>query len=383
MIYKAGLGLIMVAVFAKVSFGQNNLVGADRNKTIVTAVPFLGITPDARHGAMGDAGVATSPDANSAFWNAGKLGFIDKDYGASVNYTPWLTNLGVNDIFLSNLQGFYKLRKQDAIAMSFTYFALGKIGFRDVVGNTIQDFNPAELALSATYSRTLTDELGLGVTGRFIHSNIAGSFSNQVGQQAKPANTVAVDVGTYYNREIAIGGNPSKIAFGAQVSNFGPQVSYSDNNRRDFIPTNLKIGGALTTEIDQYNKFTFTLDMNKLLVPTPGPRADSTLLGGFFQSFTYAPGGVSEKLSEIIYNTGVEYWYDNTFAVRAGYFHENREKGNRQYMTFGFGVKYQKIGLDFAYVVAQQSNHPLNNTLRFGMTFDFMKPTLKEESVTD
>ena len=373
---------------------QTSTAGASQqNKTIITAVPFLTITPDARAAGMGDAGVATSADANSSFWNAAKMCWNEKKIGVGMSYTPWLRSLGVNDIFLFNGSGYYKFTKEDALALSFTYFSLGSITFTDNTGGKILDFNPNEYNIAGNYSRKLSENFSLGVAGRFIHSNLSGSISNSQSlsnSSGRPANTASVDIGAFYTREIALGGTPATLNFGANIANMGPKVSYSDNNRRDFIPTNLRIGTSLTTELDQYNKMTFTIDANKLLVPTPEYDSSGALVStqntgifeGMVNSLYKAPGGSSEKLSEIIISSGVEYWYDNTLAVRGGYFHESPNKGNRRYFTAGVGARYQQFGLDFAYLIPVQTNNPLSDTFRFTLLFDFDKGG-KEESVKE
>ena len=394
---KAGFVCSAVALlisFASVgALGQTSIKntgginGSNGSNTIITAVPFLTITPDARSAGMGDAGVAISPDANGAFWNAGKTCFIEKKMGVSLSYTPWLKSLGTNDIYLFNGGGYYKFTKEDAVILNMTYFNLGSIAFTDINGGKILDFNPQEISLTAGYSRQLSEYLGLGVNARYIHSNLSGSITNSsssgLGSTGRPANSAAVDIGAFYTRDVAISGTPGTVAFGANLSNFGPKVSYSDNNRRDFIPTNLRIGGAYTTEIDQFNKFTFTVDVNKLLVPTPGSIDTSAgIVGGMISALYQAPGGTKEKLQEIIIATGVEYWYDNILAVRGGYFHESPNKGNRRYFTAGVGARYQQFGMDFAYLIPVQVNNPLSDTMRFTVHFDFDTNT-KEASVKD
>lgn len=368
--------------------GGSTITGGDYNKTIITAVPFLTITPDARAGAMGDVGVATSPDANSAFWNPGKLNFVDRPFGASVNYTPWLRSLA-SDVFISNLSGYYKLRKEDAIAVGFTYFNLGSLEFTDVNGGKIADFNPNETALYATYSRALSENFGVGATLRGIYSNLSGNIGNQTGTVAQPALSASVDLGVYYKTDLTIAGSPSQLSFGGTVSNIGPKISYSNSGRSDFIPTMLRLGTAVTTEIDEFNKFTVALDASKLLVPTPdstgSTRQDINFFQGMVSSLYQAPGGVSEKLSEVMVGVGAEYWYDDLLAFRAGYFHEAPDKGNRRYFTAGFGVRYQSFGLDIGYISALDASHPLNQTLRFSLLFDISSDAAaktKEESVT-
>jgi hypothetical protein len=273
--------------------------------------------------------------------------------------------------------------------MGFTYFSLGSLQFTDVNGNNITTFNPRELALFTTYSRALSENFGLGVTLRYINSDLSGNFSNSTGVQAQAVNSASVDLGAYYKTDLSIAGNPSQLSFGSTISNIGPKVSYSNNQRADFIPTNLKLGTALTTEIDEYNKFTIAIDANKLLVPTPENGivpSDIPLFQGMAQALYRAPGGASEKFSEITWGIGLEYWYDNLFAVRGGYFHEDRDKGNRRYFTTGIGLHYQVFGLDLAYIVATDVSHPLNETLRFSLHFavsDTKNKAIREESIVE
>jgi hypothetical protein len=353
------------------------LIGADR--AITTAVPFVAITPDARHAALGDGGVATSPDANSAYWNAGKLVFIDKKYGGSFSYTPWLGKI-VNDMWIASLTGFYKLNQQEAVAFGFKYFDLGEINFRDDNNISLGDFNPKEVAFDATYSRMLSQNLGVGITGRFIHSNLTGAFT---GSDAQAGNTAAADVGIFYTKEIERTATNSTLSLGAHISNIGAKVSYTDNANKDFLPTNLRIGGAYKTMVDPHNSFTFLLDFNKLLVPTVDK--EQTLLSGMFGSFSDAPDGGKEEIRELMTSAGVEYWYGETFAARLGYFFEAEDKGNRKYLTAGIGFRRNNFGIDAAYIVpTNQREHPLAETLRFTIMLNIAQSQVeKAEDVTD
>ncbi|MEM7109167.1 MAG: type IX secretion system outer membrane channel protein PorV [Bacteroidota bacterium] len=361
------------------------LQGQDSTRRVITtAVPFLTITPDARAGGMGDAGVATSADANSVHWNPAKLVFIDTDIGFSLSYTPWLGKI-IDDMAIVYLSGYKRLTKEQAVAVSMKYFDLGEIFFTNIDGGSEGNFNPRELSIDATYSRKLSQNLGIGITGRYIHSNLTGSFSSG-GLDARPGNSVAADIAVYYNKDIALGGRNGNLAFGANISNIGSKLTYSDEDNEDFIPTNLRLGTALTTDLDPYNKITFALDLNKLMVPSP--RLDSTqneksLLEGMFGSFSDAEDGFSEELREFTLSLGAEYWYNNTFAVRLGYFIEAEDKGDRQYLTAGVGFRYQRFGVDFAYLVPQEQEHPLAETLRFSLLFNFDKSITEEDSVTD
>jgi len=379
-----------------------NIVGQDDdNRVITTAVPFLSITPDARGGGMGDAGVATTPDANSVHWNPAKLAFIDYNVGFSLSYSPWLSRI-INDMSLSYLSGYYKISQEQTVAMSLRYFDLGEIFFTDP--NNVQQgrFNPKELAIDATYARKLTNNLSLGVTARFVHSNLTGNFSSST-IEAKPGNTASVDIAVYYVKEF----QNSELSFGSNISNIGAKLSYSNEANKDFIPINLRIGSAYKLYLDPYNSLTFALDFNKLMVPTPpvyardedgviiidpdtnepiierGKDPNRPLLSGMFGSFTDAPDGFSEEMSEIMIAVGVEYWYNNTFAARVGYFYEDKSKGNRKYLSLGLGFRYNVFGIDFAYLVPQKQDHPLAETLRFSLLFNFQPSTGIENSVTD
>lgn len=355
------------------------LVGQQR--AITTAVPFLGITPDARHAALGDAGVATSADANAAYWNAGKLVFIGPKYGGSLSYTPWLGKI-VNDMWISSLTGFYKIDREQAVAVSLKYFDLGEISFRGRANEPLGDFNPKEAAFDATYSRMLTDNFAIGISGRYIFSNLTGAFT---GPDAQAGNSVAADVGVYYTKPLQTGSRESTLSLGAQISNIGAKISYTDNNNKDFLPTNLRLGGSYLTELDVFNSITFVLDFNKLMVPSPGSGRDTvSLLSGMFGSFTDAPGGAKEEFQEFNISAGIEYWYRTTFAGRVGYFNEHIDKGNRKYLTMGVGFRKNNFGIDVAYIVpTNQREHPLAETLRFTLLLQIGASELEETSVTD
>jgi hypothetical protein len=350
-----------------------------QTKAITTAVPFLLISPDARHAALGDAGVASSPDANSSYWNPAKLVFIETAYGGTISYTPWLGKI-INDMSISYLSGYYKFTQEQAVSMALKYFDLGEIFFtEDGVNGT--NFNPREFSFDLTYSRKLTEELGLGLTGRYIHSNLTGAF-NSGGVDARPGKSVAADIGIFYTKQLP-GALSSNLSLGASISNIGAKITYSDNNNKDFLPTNLRLGGAYTTSLDSYNTLTFLLDFNKLLVPTIDK--DQSLLRGMFSSFTDAPGGFSEEVHEIATSMGVEYWYNKVFAARLGYFLEAYDKGNRKYLTMGAGFRRNTFGFDIAYLVpTNKREHPLAETLRFTILFQLPeKAADQDKSVTD
>ena len=380
------LALALVAVLCLVEVraqvGGSSLLGQDTtNRVITTAVPFLGITPDARAAALGDAGVASSADANSAYWNSAKLVFIDKDYGVSASYTPWLGKI-INDMYVFYLSGFYKIDRRQAVAFSMKYFDLGEVQFNqgpdpaDLLGR----YNPREFAFDVTYSRLLTEHVSIGGALRYIHSNLTGYLSTN-SFDASPGNSVAVDMGFYYTKPITW--KNSNLSLGATITNLGGKISYSDQNNSDFLPTNLRIGGAYKMEVSPLNSFTFLLDFNKLMVPSVKKNPSPPMLSGVLGSFSDAPGGFAEEMREITTSLGVEYWYNNTFAGRMGYFYESKDKGNRQYLTFGVGIHYDKFGLDVAYLVpTNKRENALAETLRFTLIMLWQKK-VKEEAPTD
>lgn len=357
---------------------------------VQSAVPFLTIAPDSRAGAMGDAGVATSPDINSMHWNPAKYAFIEKNSGISVSYTPWLRHL-VSDIDLATLAGFYRIDKQQVVAASLVYFSLGDIQFRDDNGIDQKTAKPNEFSFDVAYSRQFGQYISGGIAFRYIRSDLAsGTVTN--GTEAKAGNAFAADISAFYTRKIKISGKESNMSFGVNISNIGNKMSYTEElKNKDFLPINLRLGGALTVNFDEYNSITGTADINKLLVPTPpavlksykggdslvndqrviiGKEDDVSVVTGMFQSFYDAPGGFKEEMREINYSLGLEYWYRKQFAIRAGYFHESEFKGNRKYYTLGAGLKLNVFGIDFSYLVPSAANNPLANTLRFTLTFD-------------
>lgn len=346
---------------------------------VTTAVPFLRISPDARAGGMGEVGIATTPDVNAPFWNLAKTPFNESKGAIGLTYTPWLKRLGLNDVYMASMSGYYKLDDQQAIAGSLRYFNLGNIQFTDNLGNDFGSFRPREFGLDFGYSRKLSDKIGLGIALRYIYSNLAGG-QNVNGTTYKAGNAVAGDLSFYYN-----GTNDAGNGFsgGVTLTNLGTKIGYTtDATQKDFIPANLGLGVAYTKVFDESNKITLGMDLNKLMVPTPPSLGDSaglvnyrqkTVVGSWFSSFGDAPGGFSEELKEWTISTGAEYWYMDQFAIRAGYFYENKFKGNRRYFTVGAGIKYNVFGLNFSYIVPSGSGvnqNPLSNTLRFSLIFD-------------
>ena len=384
------ISLTLASILCYVSFSQNvtgvDEIGRDNLNTITTAVPFLLISPDSRAGGMGDVGVATSPDANSLHWNPAKFAFVEDEVGFAVSYVPWLRAL-VPDINLSYLAGYKKLNKNEAIAMELRYFTLGDITFTDVIGNNLGQYKPSEFAIGSAYSRKLSDQFSLAISGRYIYSNLTGGQSAG-GITTNAGQSIAADVAGYFRKDIRIAKKDMELALGANISNIGSKVRYTETSTRDFIPINLRLGTALNADLDEYNKISFAFDINKLLVPTPPIYNDSidgqidfgqdpnvSVVSGIFQSFGDAPGGFSEEMREINFSIGTEYWYDDQFAVRAGYFNEHNTKGGRKFFTFGSGVKYNVFALDFSYLInasrAINGNNPLANTMRFTLIFDF------------
>jgi hypothetical protein len=379
-------------VFSQISTQQ---LGGSQINTITTAVPFLLISPDSRSGAMGDAGVAISPDANSIHWNPAKLVFIDpvKDVGFSMSYSPWLRAL-VNDINLAYLSGYKRIDRLSTIGASLRYFSLGNITFTDNFGTTIRDFKPNEFAFDVVYSRKLGDNFSAGLAARYIYSNLTGGTSVG-GADTKPGQSVAADLSLYYiSNSFNLVDKPSTIAFGTNISNIGAKMSYTEAATRDFIPTNFRLGTTLNMELDEFNKFSFSVDANKLLVPTnpyyhptngdiiSGRSPDVGVASGIFGSFTDAPGNIfedngsyyvesgsvfKEELNEINLSFGAEFLYSELFALRAGYFHEHPTKGNRRFISFGAGIKYKVLELDLSYILALTQASPLANTIRFSI----------------
>lgn len=347
---------------------------------VTTAVPFLRISPDARSGGMGDIGMATSPDASSGFWNIGKVAFNESKGGIAATYTPWLKDL-VNDVYLASLAGYYKFDENQALNLSLRYFSLGNIQFTDGLGNDWGSAKPREFSLDFGYSRKLSSKVGIGVALRYINSNLTGGGVTSGSTTYKVGSTVAGDIGFYYDGKSEAGNG---FAFGATMTNLGGKVSYTDNaDAKDFIPSNLGLGTTWTKNFNEQNKFTLGLDINKLLVPTPptdltDPNAianyrKKSVVGSWFSSFGDAPNGFSEELKEFQVSAGAEYWYNNQFALRAGYFWEDATKGNRRYFTAGLGIKYNIFGLNFSYLLPSGSGvsrNPLSNTLRFSVLFD-------------
>jgi hypothetical protein len=402
---RAGLIALLTGVFMLVSTGVQGQIstgqlgggkiGPELN-AIQTAVPFLSIAPDSRGGGMGDVGVASTPDVNSQHWNIGKYAFLDSKGGFAISYTPWLRNL-IPDINLAYLSGFFRIDEQQVISTSLRYFSLGNITFTNIDGSFAGQYNPNEFAVDAGYSRLFTDNFSGGIAFRFIRSDLTSGQATSDGQDTRAGISFAADLGFYYQNQVNVGSSDGEWAAGVSLTNMGTPISYTVDANKTPIPTNLRMGGRFSYNIDEFNTVSFHADLNKLLVPTPpvlGPNADSTdmvvvrgkkapgsTVLGMVQSFYDAPGVLqsngnysvlSEELHEIAFSLGVEYWYRNQFAVRTGYFHEHASKGNRKYFTVGVGLKLNVFALDFAYLVPTNGqSSPLANTLRFTLGFNF------------
>lgn len=355
---------------------------ADPINVVTTAVPFLRISPEARAGGMGELGVATSADANAQFYNIARYPFAKSKGAAALTYTPWLKDLGLNDVYMTTAGGYYKIDDQQVISGSLRYFSLGNIQFTDNLGNDLNTFRPREFAIDAGYSRKLSDNFSLGVALRYINSNLAGGAAvNGVSYQA--GNAVSGDVGLFYTTA-SPDGDGSGWNFGLALTNLGSKIGYtSDATRKEFIPANFALGAVYTKVFNEVNKISAGVDVMKLMVPTPPALGDSAglekyystgVVESWFTSWGDAPGGFSEELREFYFAFGAEYWYNDQFAFRLGYFHEDQTKGNRQYFTMGAGIKYNIFGLNFSYLIPSGSGvnrNPLSNTIRFSLVFDF------------
>jgi len=363
---------------------------AGKINVVTTAVPFLRISPDARAGGMGELGIATPPDANSSFYNLAKTPFAQNNTGIGLTYTPWLKDLGLNDVYLLSVAGYHKLDDQQSLSASLRYFSLGNIQFTDYSGSELGVGRPRELGADIGYSRKLSNNMALGLALRYIHSDLAAGYASN-GNTYKPGNAVAADISFYYN---GASENGQGWKYGVALTNLGSKIGYTnDATQKEYIPANLGLGVAYTKIFDEQNKITFGLDINKLLVPTPPTSQDNggpidsaslatyhnqSVVGSWFKSFGDAPGGFSEELQEIYASIGGEYTYNDQFSFRAGYFYENKNKGGRQYFTLGIGIKYNVVGLNFSYLVPSGSGitrNPLSNTIRFGLVFDLNGPS--------
>lgn len=402
--------LIFTFFVSSFSFAQGGGQGVTQNdiqlNTITTALPFLGINPDSRSGAMGDAGTALSPNSSSTMWNTAMLNFAESKSEIGVSYTPWLRQL-TNDMHLSYLSGYARVGDRHVVGGALRYFSLGEITFTDNAGGYIREFKPNEFELTLSYAFKLAERHSIGVNGKFAYSNLTGGLVT-AGTETKAAIAGIADISyAHRNDDINWFGVNGVYSLGVVIANVGNKVAYSANARRDFLPTSLRIGNAYTAKIDKYNSLTVSVDVSKLLVPTPpvyadvngettlisGKNNDVGVIAGMIQSFYDAPGRVikddngdpidngdgtfqvkkgskfGEEMREIMIGSGLEYWYNDIFAVRGGYFYENISKGGRQFFTMGIGFKYNIFSFDFSYLAAMKRNNPLANTMRFTLRF--------------
>lgn len=373
--------LALILVISDNVKGQATTSGAN---TITTAVPFLSITPDSRAGGMGDAGVGTTPDLNAQHWNPAKYAFMESEMGVALSYSPWLRNL-VDDINLAYLAGYKRIDDVQTVSSSLRYFSLGDIIFTSEFGRYMGQQSPNEFAIDLGYSRQLSEILSGSVAVRYIRSDLTGGQLIN-GVESNAGNSYAADVAFFLYNEFRANRRDNIFSAGINIQNIGAKISYTDGEVKDFIPTMLRLGAAYTTEMDEYNSITFSIEADKLLVPTPpkdtlgfdegeviypgGVNSDKSVIAGIFSSFADAPGGLSEELQEINVAAGIEYWYNKQFALRAGYFYEHENKGNRKFLTAGAGLRLNVFALDFSYLLPTQRNHPLENTLRFTLSFD-------------
>ncbi len=384
-LYIALMMLLAVPVLAYADSASKN----DFNP-VTTGVTSLSIAPDARGAAMGDIGAATDPDINSQYWNPSKYAFAYSQGAIGLSYTPWLRKL-VNDIFLGSLAGYWKIGSQDnqAISASLRYFSLGEVNTSTGGGGTGQSLNPYEMAFDLGYSRKLSEKFSMGVTFRYIFSDL-GFSDSYAGDQSKGASAFAADISGYFTTYPIIGRNECQWSWGWNISNIGTKVSYNNGEDPAFLPTNLRLGTTFTFPLADYHNLSLSLDFNKLLVPTRPRESDyddtpegqieylnaledwqnMSPITGIFKSFSDAPGGFKEELREINYSIGAEYSYNQQFFLRAGYYHESQFKGNRQYFGIGAGFSLNVVRLDASYMMATAQTSPLDQTLRFTLTFD-------------
>lgn len=396
------LSLIFAAMFAIVfankSYGQfydpakgclvESQGGPCLPNTLLSAVPFLRITPDARAGGMGDAGIATSPDPNALHFNASKLAFVENDFSMSATYTPWLRQLGLQDVYLAYLSGYKQINPLQSLGFGLRFFSLGDINFTDIDGNSAGFGRPREFELSVAYARKLAENFSTAFTAKYVYSNLAAGQQLGSNVQVQAGNAVAADLSLSYMIPMNVGNYGSDLTLGLAISNLGSRITYINDDQRDFLPANLGIGAAWKIDVDEYNTFTIAADINKLIIPTPVPVQDTarfdvnppngipdykewSIFTAAYRSFYDASGGVSEELSEIYYSIGAEYWYDEQFAVRAGYYYESPRKGDRQFLTVGIGLRYNVFGMNISYLVPTNNRRgPLDNTLRFSFLYD-------------
>ena len=372
------LPMLMISLSASAQVDKKDIFNP-----VYTAVTSQTIAPDARAAGLSDVGVATDPDVNSQYWNPAKYPFTISRAGVSISYTPWLRQI-VNDMYMANLVGYYRIGDYSAVSTSLRYFNMGEVPLSSSVGSSNDmTINPYEMSFDAAYSLMLSEKFSIAAGVRWIYSDLTYDYSSET----TPGSAFAADIATYYQNYINIGQRECQLGVGLNISNIGSKINFGSDDNSEFIPTNMRLGAALMIPVDQFNRFTIAVDANKLLVPTrPIQKENETdedynvrlqkdyydisSIGGIFKSFGDAPGGLKEELQEVSWSLGGEYVYNDKFAIRAGYHHESETKGNRKYFTVGAGFKMSAFSLDAGYVIATAKSNPLDQTLRFTLSFD-------------
>ncbi len=372
------LPILMISLSASAQVDKKDIFNP-----VYTAVTSQTIAPDARAAGLSDVGVATDPDVNSQYWNPAKYPFTISRAGVSISYTPWLRQI-VNDMYMANLVGYYRIGDYSAVSTSLRYFNMGEVPLSSSVGSSNDmTINPYEMSFDAAYSLMLSEKFSIAAGVRWIYSDLTYDYSSEI----TPGSAFAADIAAYYQNYINIGQRECQLGVGLNISNIGSKINFGSDDNSEFIPTNMRLGAALMIPVDQFNRFTIAVDANKLLVPTrPIQKENETdedynvrlqkdyydisSIGGIFKSFGDAPGGLKEELQEVSWSLGGEYVYNDKFAIRAGYHHESETKGNRKYFTVGAGFKMSAFSLDAGYVIATAKSNPLDQTLRFTLSFD-------------
>lgn len=372
------LPMLMISLSASAELDKKDIFNP-----VYTAVTSQTIAPDARAAGLSDVGVATDPDVNSQYWNPAKYPFTISRAGVSISYTPWLRQI-VNDMYMANIVGYYRIGDYSAVSTSLRYFNMGEVPLSSSVGSSNDmTINPYEMSFDAAYSLMLSEKFSIAAGVRWIYSDLTYDYSSET----TPGSAFAADIAAYYQNYINIGQRECQLGVGLNISNIGSKINFGSDDNSEFIPTNMRLGAALMIPVDQFNRFTIAVDANKLLVPTrPIQKENETdedynvrlqkdyydisSIGGIFKSFGDAPGGFKEELQEVSWSLGGEYVYNDKFAIRAGYHHESETKGNRKYFTVGAGFKMSAFSLDAGYVIATAKSNPLDQTLRFTLSFD-------------
>ena len=372
------LPILMISLSASAQVDKKDIFNP-----VYTAVTSQTIAPDARAAGLSDVGVATDPDVNAQYWNPAKYPFTISRAGVSISYTPWLRQI-VNDMYMANLVGYYRIGDYSAVSTSLRYFNMGEVPLSSSVGSSNDmTINPYEMSFDAAYSLMLSEKFSIAAGVRWIYSDLTYDYSSET----TPGSAFAADIAAYYQNYINIGQRECQLGVGLNISNIGSKINFGSDDNSEFIPTNMRLGAALMIPVDQFNRFTIAVDANKLLVPTrPIQKENETdedynvrlqkdyydisSIGGIFKSFGDAPGGFKEELQEVSWSLGGEYIYNDKFAIRAGYHHESETKGNRKYFTVGAGFKMSAFSLDAGYVIATAKSNPLDQTLRFTLSFD-------------